>query len=295
VKVSPFSSLLSACKSAVAELKAAMKGTMGKDSQKQILGTIFETGPQIGTEIPIYQEGGEFGPDMTTPFIVSSDMEKFKAFTTTVVVKEHLSEFSEIFQKNEKNIRKTQDGRAQCKSPDQVELLFRTRVKEAMAMATGGGGGGGPGFTYEATDLKSDLAKKDLADTLGSNSFAICAGCDTSGTERFLLPCLRMSVEGHRRVIMTPMSDLVAFMQTQGVAKECLYQVAGVKTFFSKLNMEQGTKYVAKAAAQAQAAAALALRATLLLPLLLLWGFKGYRDRGDLSPLATAIRFLTKR
>eukprot|EP00972_Heterocapsa_arctica_P043990 6495704-Heterocapsa_arctica.AAC.1 len=93
------------------------------------------------------------------------------------------------------------------------------------------------------------------------------------------------------------MSDLVAFMQTQGVAKECLYQVAGVKTFFSKLNMEQGTKYLANAAApgQAQAAAALALRATLLLPLLLLWGFKGYRDRGDLSPLATAIRFQTKR
>jgi hypothetical protein len=151
-------------------------------------------------------------------------------------LKDHLGEFSELFLKNERVIRKTQDGRTQCKTVDPVEQLVRARVKEALSLSDG--------FVYEAADFKTDAAKKELADNLACHTFAIASACDTSGAERFLLPCIRVSIEGHRRVIMTPMSDLTAFMKTQGVATESLYQVSTIKGFFSKMTAEQGSKYV---------------------------------------------------
>jgi hypothetical protein len=152
-------------------------------------------------------------------------------------LKAHVGEFAELFQKSERAIRKNQDGRTQCKTVDQVEQLFRARVQEALSPLSAG-------FIYAAADFKTDVAKKELADVLAAHTFAIASACDTSGTERFLLPCVRLSLEGHRRIIMTPMSDLIAFMKTQGVATESLYQVSAIKSFFSKMTAEQGSKYI---------------------------------------------------
>lgn len=60
LKLQPFGSLLSACKSAVAELKSAMKSAgKGGDVKKVHVGNISEVGPQLGSDILIVTEGDE--------------------------------------------------------------------------------------------------------------------------------------------------------------------------------------------------------------------------------------------
>lgn len=153
------------------------------------------------------------------------------------VVKDHIKEFESIFMKNEKNIRKSQDGRTQCKCPVEVESLLHVRVRE-MAPC---------GFVFNAGACKTEAGKTTLAECLGAHSFGICSGCDSSGIERFFSPCMRLTTHSHRKIVMTPVSDLAAFMLSEGMSRDNAFHDSMLKDYFTKLTLEHATKYLKSA------------------------------------------------
>lgn len=241
-----FANLLTACKSATAELRSALKSSTGPHGPgKDIggkkftpLGNIFEIGPQVGVEIKTYAhaDGVEHdlkNVDRSTPFIMQCDPDKSKKFLETQCVKEHLEEFGKAFRMSEKHIRKNQGGRTQCKCPGPVRDSSLQVVKEAVAQA---------GFVFEGAGLKSD-GKAAVEEALTSHTFGIASSCDSSGTERNFSPCLRFTADGSRKIVMATVPDLTAFMISEGHKAESAFNVQNMKDFFANMTLEQGTKY----------------------------------------------------
>ena len=241
VKRTPFASLLSACKSAIAELRSAMKSSSGpridNPGKTVLLGNIFEIGPQVGTEIPTYtHDAADQNIDVSMPFIQQCDPEKHKELLETPAVQEHLQEFTKVFRASEKAIRKSQGGRTQCKAPAPVRESSMKLITEAVAVAAAG-------FVFAEAGLKSD-GKALVQEGLASHTYGIASSCDSHGTERGFTPCLRLAVEGARKVVMIAVSDLAAFMISEGQAAESSFNVQNMKDFFANLTLEQGTKLI---------------------------------------------------
>ena len=240
VKRTPFASLLTACKSAVVELRSAMKSSSGPKvdnagKKTALFGNIFEVGPQVGTEIPTYtHDAAGQNIDVSTPFIQQCDPEKHKELVETPAVQEHLQEFTKVFRASEKAIRKSQGGRTQCKAPAPVRESSMKLITEAVGAA---------GFVFEEAGLKSD-GKASVQEGLVSHTYGIASSCDSHGTERGFTPCMRLAVEGARKVVMIAVSDLAAFMISEGQAAESAFNVQNMKDFFANLTLEQGTKLI---------------------------------------------------
>jgi hypothetical protein len=148
-------------------------------------------------------------------------------------VKEHLSAFSSLFDKNDTKIRKEQDGRSQCKAPASVDEAFVARCKEVLPMVA-----------FDVAALKSTDSVKANLPPFASTTYGIVNSNDTGGSEKDYLPCIRMVSQGTRRVVFTPCKDIMDFMEAKGASMENRTTVAGIKAFFFGMNSETVQEYV---------------------------------------------------
>ena len=99
------------------------------------------------------------------------------------------------------------------------------------------------GFVFAEAGLKSE-GKALTQEGLVSHTYGIASSCDSHRTERGFTPCLRLAVKGARKIVMIAVSDLAAFMISEGQAAESAFNVQNMKDFFANLTLEQGTKLI---------------------------------------------------
>ena len=234
----PFLSLISACKTAVSDLKQAQKLMHGcsRDGIGAVpKSNIFEHGPAKGVEVPILKQDGVEDwtkVDYGIPFLMEMEKSKHTTFLEDVVVRDHLADFRALFSKNEKNVRMKSDGRSHCKSTDSAQEAFVRYVKAAI-----------PNACVEAAALKS-TAKDKLADHLEAKTFGMTHGHDSSGVEKLHLPCFRLTCSGTRRALLTRSDTLRAFMVAKSGQQDQVANVGAMKEFFNKMGEELMEKYI---------------------------------------------------
>ena len=225
----PLTSLLTSARKGVTELKTALKNQTGVKAAPDISHSIFETGPQHCEEVAVlnWNELAEANLDFSLPFIINMhEEETFKSLIADPNVKQFYDGFKDLFIKSDRVVRKSQDGRSQCPCNPAVHQKLQSFLKDVIKTGVAFG-------TEEAA------RREVLAEAVTSSAFGIVSGHDSGGVEKAWGACIRIAVEGSRKVIMTPMGPLASYMvalpEFKGQEIDC-YTAATMRTYLASLS-----------------------------------------------------------
>ncbi|CAK0794149.1 unnamed protein product, partial [Prorocentrum cordatum] len=208
-KKAPITDLINCCSKALDDIAKAKKTIDKKSSKASQQATVpvkleaaavqlFEIAPQIGQEITTYPVAAD-GVDFSASFIVGISQNK-EAFEKIDVVTTQITDFTKLIAKFEQKIRKEQDGRMSCKVPESVQSSVREYAKTCIK------------------DIIVDSAAPEkVRGGMAPNIFAIMSGVDSFGTEKEFVPSLRFGISGVRKIVVTELPTLAAFMESQKV------------------------------------------------------------------------------
>ncbi|CAK0890782.1 unnamed protein product [Prorocentrum cordatum] len=205
----PTTDLINCCNKALNDIARAKKTIDKKSSMASQQAAVpvklesatvelFEIAPQIGQEITAFPVAAD-GVDFSAPFIVGVSQNK-EAFEKIDVVTAQITHFTKLVAKFEQKIRKEKDGRTSCKVPESAQSSVREYAKTCIK------------------DIIVDSAAPEkVRGGMAPNIFAVMFGVGSFGTEKEFLPSLRFGISGARKIAVTELPTLAAFMESQKV------------------------------------------------------------------------------
>lgn len=94
-----------------------------------------------------------------------------------------------------------------------------------------------------ASNLK--VSKKDLDDVMAPSLFGMVSSFDSFGTEKEFAPCVRLNIQGTRKIILTPFYSVYAYMKEKKVhGVDGDFSIACVRDYFKAMTKELLQNYV---------------------------------------------------